>query len=45
MLNSDNGIEQVTNTILTTMESLERQGQMEPPGQNAKLEPIRQPAV
>ena len=44
MLNSDNGIEQVTNTILTTMESLERQGKMEPPGQNAKLEPVRQPA-
>jgi cytidylate kinase len=44
MLNSDNGIEQVTNTILTTMESLERQGKMEPPGQNAKLVPVRQPA-
>ena len=43
MLNSDNGIEHVTNTILSTMESLERQGKMDPPGQNAKLEPVRQP--
>ena len=45
MLNSDRGIEHVTNTVLATMESLERQGKMEPPGQNAKLEPVRQPSV
>jgi len=44
MLNSDGGIEHVTNMVLATMDSLERQGKMEPPGQNAKLEPVRQPA-
>jgi cytidylate kinase len=43
MLNSDHGIEHVTNTILATMDALERQGKMEPPGQNVKLEPVRQP--
>jgi cytidylate kinase len=42
MLNSDHGIEHVTNTILATLDSLERQGKTEPPGQGVKLEPVRQ---
>ncbi len=32
MLNSDSGIEHVTNTVLATMDSLEREGKMEPSG-------------
>lgn len=43
MLNSDHGLEHVTETILSTMDSLERQGKMEPPGQNVHLQPARQP--
>ncbi len=38
MLNSDHGIEHAVNVILTTMDSLERQGKMEPPGQGVHLE-------
>jgi cytidylate kinase len=41
MLNSDHGIEHVTNVILATMDSLEQQGRMEPPGKNVNLEPVR----
>ncbi len=41
MLNSDHGIEQVTSTILATMDALEQQGKAEPPGQNVKLETAR----
>lgn len=40
MLNSDHGIEHATNVILSTMESLERQGKMEPPGRGVNLEPV-----
>ncbi len=43
MLNSDHGIEHVTNTILNTMDSLERKGNNEPPGRNVNLERVRQP--
>jgi cytidylate kinase len=43
MLNSDHGIEHVTNTVLATMEALERQGQQEPPGKGVNLEKVRQP--
>jgi len=35
----------VTNMVLATIDSLERQGKMEPPGQNVNLEPVRQPAL
>jgi len=45
MLNSDGGIEHVINTILATMESLERQGKPEPPGQGVNLEAVRQPVT
>ena len=41
MLNSDHGIEHVTNVILATMDSLEQQGRMEPPGKGVNLEPVR----
>jgi len=41
MLNSDHGIEHATNVILHTMESLERQGRIEPPGRDVHLEPVR----
>ena len=44
MVNSDHGIEHATHVILTTMESLERQGKMEPPGRGVNLEPVRQSA-
>jgi hypothetical protein len=44
MLNSDHGIEHVTNTVLVTIDSLERQGKTEPPGKNVHLEPVRQSA-
>jgi cytidylate kinase len=40
MVNSDHGIEHATHVILTTMESLERQGKMEPPGQGVELKPV-----
>jgi cytidylate kinase len=42
MLNSDHGIEHVTNMVLATMESLERQGKSEPPGRHVNLEAVRQ---
>jgi len=42
MVNSDHGIEHATNVIMTTMESLERQGKMDPPGRGVHLEPVRQ---
>jgi len=45
MLNSDHGIRHTTDVILATMESLERQGNMGPPGQSAHLEPVRQRTV
>jgi cytidylate kinase len=45
MLNSDHGIEHVTNVILGTMESLERHGRMEPPGKDVNLEATRHPAI
>jgi len=41
MLNSDHGIEHVTNVVLATMDSLEQQGRMEPPGKGVNLEPVR----
>ena len=41
MLNSDHGIEHATHVILTTMESLERHGQLEPPGRGVNLERVR----
>jgi cytidylate kinase len=42
MMNSDAGIAHVTNTVLMTMDSLERQGRTEPPGQGVHLEPVQQ---
>lgn len=42
MLNSDSGVDHVVNTVLATMQSLEREGRMEPPGQGVQLEPVRQ---
>jgi cytidylate kinase len=45
MLNSDHGIDHVTNMILTTMDSLEKQGTMHPPGENVNLEAVRQPTM
>jgi hypothetical protein len=45
MLNSDAGIGHVADVILATMDSLERQGQMEPPGKSAHLEPVHQPTA
>jgi cytidylate kinase len=45
MLNSDHGIEHVINTVLATMDSLERQGKTEPPGKGVNLEPVRHTAV
>ena len=44
MLSSDHGTEHVTDTVLATMESLERRGKTEPPGKSVELEPVRQPA-
>ena len=44
MLNSDHGIDHVTNIVLSTMESLEREGKQEPPGKGVNLEPVRQSA-
>jgi cytidylate kinase len=43
MLNSDHGIEHVVNTVIGTMDSLEREGNTEPPGKNVNLEKARQP--
>ena len=45
MLNSDSGIEHVTNTVLATMDSLEREGKMEPPGRSVQLDPVRPATV
>jgi cytidylate kinase len=45
MLNSDNGIEHVTNIVLATMDSLEREGNMQPPGRDVQLDPVRSTAV
>lgn len=45
MLNSDNGLEHVTDMVMATMESLERTGRMEPPGQNVQLDPVRSTTV
>jgi cytidylate kinase len=45
MLNSDGGLEHVTNMVMATMESLERSGKMEPPGQNVQLDPVRSTTV
>jgi cytidylate kinase len=45
MLNSDNGLEHVTDMVMATMESLERTGKMEPPGQNVQLDPVRSSPV
>jgi hypothetical protein len=45
MLNSDSGIEHVTNTVVATMDSLEREGRMEPPGQGVQLDPVRSTVV
>jgi cytidylate kinase len=45
MLNSDHGIEQVANVILTTMETMERQGAPEPVGKAVDLQPASQPSI
>jgi cytidylate kinase len=45
MLNSDSGLEHVTNMVMATMDSLERSGKMEPPGQNVQLDPMRSTTV
>jgi len=45
MLNSDHGTEHVINMVLATIDSLERQGKTEPPGQNVNLERAHQPTV
>ena len=45
MLNSDSSIEHVTNTVLATMDSLEREGKMEPPGRSVQLDPVRPTTV
>lgn len=45
MLNSDDGIEHVTNIILATMESLGRQGNIQPPGRDVQLDPVRPTTV
>jgi hypothetical protein len=45
MLNSDSGIDHVTNIVMATMDSLEREGRMEPPGQNVQLDPVRPATV
>ena len=45
MLNSDNGLEHVTDMVMATMDSLERTGRMEPPGRNVQLDPVRSTTV
>ncbi len=45
MLNSDNGLEHVTDMVMATMDSLERTGKMQPPGQNVQLDPVRSNTV
>ena len=40
MLNSDHGIAHVTQVVLATMDALERQGKMEPPGKGVDLQPV-----
>jgi cytidylate kinase len=44
MLNSDSGIEHVVHTVLSTMNSLEREGRMEPPGRTVQLDPVHHSA-
>ena len=45
MLNSDSGIEHAINTVLATMDSLERQGNVQPPGRDVQLDPVRPTTV
>jgi cytidylate kinase len=45
MLNSDSGVEHVTNTVLATMDSLEREGNVQPPGRDVQLDPVRPTTV
>jgi cytidylate kinase len=45
MLNSDHGLEHVTDMVMATMDSLERTGRMEPPGRNVQLDPVRSTTV
>jgi len=45
MLNSDDGVEHVTNIVLATMESLGRQGNIQPPGRDVQLDPVRPTTV
>ena len=45
MLNSDHGLEHVTDMVIATMDSLERTGRMEPPGRNVQLDPVRSTTV
>lgn len=42
MVNSDPGVEYVTNLIQTAMDALERQGRMQPPGEGVQLEHVHQ---
>lgn len=43
MLNSDYGLDHVSNIVLATMDSIEQQGRMEPPGKGVNLDHARQP--
>jgi cytidylate kinase len=45
MLNSDGGIEHVTSTVLATMDSLQREGNVQPPGRDVQLDPVRPTVV
>ncbi len=45
MLNSDGGIEHVTSTVLATMDSLQREGNVQPPGRDVQLDPVRSTVV
>jgi cytidylate kinase len=45
MLNSDGGIEHVTNTVIATMDSLQREGNIQPPGRDVQLDPVRTTTV
>lgn len=45
MLNSDSGIQHAINTVLATMDSLERQGNVQPPGRDVQLDPVRPATV
>jgi cytidylate kinase len=44
MLNSDHGIDHVVNMVMMTMDSLEKQGKMDPPGKGATVEAVSQAA-